>query len=247
MTWRQLVPTSITLVAVLAGFFSILMTVEGMRADDPTTCFTWSAKLIMLAMILDGLDGNVARRLRGTSELGGELDTYVDMTAFGIAPALLIYAVSLQNSLPWRVAMTAAVVLSGVVRLARFKARDPARGQHGYCGLPITTSAGWVSMFVFVSQSEPVDRFSLNQGPVAVLFLLGVAIFIVLQVSTVRYPKPSKNMIFFVPSMCVVVLLFVPWAKMSVAAAALMILFGVGYATLGPVYMRHAEKTAAKH
>ena len=127
ITWRQLVPISITLMAMLCGFFSILVTVESMNETlaRAGAMHRWAALLIMLAMILDGIDGNVARRLKGCTDIGAELDTYVDMTAFGIAPAVLIYVVMLTGSVPqdsarifWRVGMTAVVVLSGVVRLA---------------------------------------------------------------------------------------------------------------------------------
>ena len=118
LTWLQLVPISITLLAMLCGFFSILVTAEsiGETLDRAKEMHRWSALLIMLAMILDGIDGNVARKLKGCTEIGAELDTYVDMTAFGIAPAALIYVVMLTGSVPqdterlfWRVGMTAVV------------------------------------------------------------------------------------------------------------------------------------------
>ena len=133
--WRQLIPSIVTLAAMLSGFLSILLTFEGMHKGNPDL-YRLSAQLIMLAMILDGLDGNLARWLKGQSEFGAELDTYVDLTAFGIAPAILIFAVTLQSKDPmWRVLLPSAVALSGVVRLARFKVRDPLRGQGGYAGL----------------------------------------------------------------------------------------------------------------
>lgn len=247
MTWRQMIPNAITLVAMTSGFFSILMTLEGMGREDAGQHHSWAAQLIMLAMILDGLDGNVARRLNGASELGAELDTYVDMTAFGIAPALLIYVVSLQASPIWRVMMTTAVVLSGVVRLARFKAGDPNRGQMGYRGLPITVSAGWVAVLVYLSQTVAGSQFSLSQGKGAILFLAGVILFIVLQVSNVRYPKPSKRMIFFAPSVVLVLLLFIPLLNkifnfmpgnqarsLALVSSFLMVLLGIGYVMFGP-------------
>ncbi len=247
MSWRQLIPNAITLVAMSCGFFAILVTLEGMGNPEAYQYHRWAAQLIMLAMILDGLDGNIARRLKGASELGAELDTYVDMTAFGIAPALLIYVVSLQASPTWRVLMTTAVVLSGVVRLARFKAHDPHRGQMGYRGLPITVSAGWVAVLVYFSQTLRAEWFSLSQGSVATLFIVGVMILIVLQVSNVRYPKPSKRMIFFVPSIILVMLLFVPLVNniirfmpdekaegLALISSSLMVLMGIGYVMFGP-------------
>ena len=248
LNWRQVIPTLVTLAAMMSGFFSILVTLESMGKPDPGQYHVWAAQFIMLAMLLDGLDGNLARWLRGTSEFGDELDTYVDLTAFGIAPALLIYTVSLQSSPAMRVLMTSAVVLSGVLRLSRFKVMDPHRGQHGYSGLPITVCAGWVALFVFISQSDPPvfrsirspgqEELWLTQGPMAGLFLLGILGFIFLQVSNVRYPKPSKKAIVYIFSVVLVALLFVPAFKLSMYSAAIMIVLGVSYIVLGPLYMK---------
>ena len=246
LTWRQLLPTLVTLAAMMCGFFSILVTLESMGCDDPGRYHRQAAQLIMLAMILDGIDGNLARRLKGCSALGAELDTYVDMTAFGIAPAVLIYVVTLPNHIVWRVLMTAAVVLSGVVRLARFKVRDPNRGQMGYSGLPITACAAWVAALVFISESEPMDRFSLNTNPIGALFLLGIILFIVLQVSLVHYPKPTKHPLLFIPMVVIVVLLFVPDARLSLFAAVVMMVAGLSYVLLGPLYARHMMRVNAR-
>jgi CDP-diacylglycerol---serine O-phosphatidyltransferase len=248
LTWRQLIPITVTLLAMLCGFFSILVTVESMNEtlEKAGEMHRWAALLIMLAMILDGMDGNIARKLKGCTEIGAELDTYVDMTAFGIAPAVLIYTVMLtgfasqdSSRVFWRVAMTAVVVLSGVVRLARFKVNDPSRGQGGYTGLPITACAGWVAMLVFISQSKPFENYSLNSGWVAAIFLTGVLVFISLQVSNVRYPKPTKHPALFIPMVIMVCVLFGP-QKIAVPAACFMVMMVVGYIVFGPLYMRRA-------
>jgi CDP-diacylglycerol--serine O-phosphatidyltransferase len=236
MTWRQLLPTLITLAAMLCGLFSIFRAFEGH--------FLMSAQFIMLAMILDGLDGNLARLLKGTSAFGAELDTYVDMTAFGLAPAILIYHVTLQRFVDWKIFMTALVVLSGVIRLARFKVRDPMRGQAGYCGLPITASAGWVALFVFLSEQPHFsDFFRLSQGPVGVFFLLGVVVMLALQVSNVRYPKPSKRILVFIPCMVLVGLLFYPHNGVASVAALVMLVLGIIYIVGGPFFV-NARKEA---
>ena len=250
LSWRQIIPISVTLMAMLCGFFSILVTVESMNEtlERAGEMHRWAALLIMLAMILDGIDGNIARRLKGCTEIGAELDTYVDMTAFGIAPAVLIYTVMLTGQQPqdsarifWRVAMTAAVVLSGVVRLARFKVKDPARGQGGYTGLPITACAGWVAMLVFISQSKPFEKYSLNTGWVAAIFLVGVLVFISLQVSNVRYPKPTKHPALFIPMVIMVCVLFAP-QPIAVPAAVFMVAMVLLYICCGPLYVRHVEE-----
>jgi len=247
MNWRQLVPSLITLGAMLSGFLSIIYVVQGFQVQGHHDYYSMAARFIMLAMILDGIDGNLARWLKGTSEFGAELDTYVDLTAFGIAPAILIFAVTLRPETPQilRVLLPSAVALSGVVRLARFKVADPLRGQGGYGGLPITANAGWVALFVFLSQSRPPEStgyiFSLQQGWFATVFLIGILVFIVLQVSNVRYPKPTKKAAIFVP--CVIlVFMFVLFPKpASRWVAVIMLLLGLTYAVVGPMFIKGAE------
>ncbi len=247
LNWRQLVPTMFTLAAMLCGLLSILYVVQGFHGNDAAQCYRWSAKLIMLAMILDGLDGNVARWLKGSSEFGAELDTYVDMTAFGIAPAVLIFAATMDTKEPLlRVLLPSAVVLSGVVRLARFKVTDPLRGQGGYAGLPITANAGWVAVLVYISQVPPsrnvaTDVFSLQSGWFAALFLVGIVIFISLQVSNVRFPKPTKKTALFIPCVILVSLFVYLKNQSSVYVAVLMLILGLLYVVLGPLFVKGVE------
>lgn len=252
INWRQMIPSIITLGAMLAGFLSIVYVVQGVKAGpEVTNEFGIAARLIMLAMILDGIDGNVARWLKGTSEFGAELDTYVDMTAFGLAPAILIFAVAMKAGTPdWiRVLLPSAVALSGVVRLARFKVADPLRGQGGYGGLPITANAGWVALFVFISQvphTGKVDLFSLQQGWFATVFLVGILIFISLQVSNVRYPKPTKKAALFIPCVILVFLFVLLPKDYSIWVAVVMLMLGLAYAIAGPMYVKGVEIHAAR-
>jgi CDP-diacylglycerol--serine O-phosphatidyltransferase len=256
MNWRQLLPTLMTVAAMLSGFLSILVIFEGMRTQEPGL-YSWAARLIMLAMILDGLDGNLARWLKGETAFGGELDTYVDLTAFGIAPAILVFAVTLEHQQPlWRILLPSAVALSGVMRLARFKVIDPLRGQGGYTGLPITANAGWVALFVFISQvpaqnvSPEHDPFSLRQGWFAVLFLTGIISFIILQVTNVRYPKPTKKASLFFPCLGMVLLLIVLPKHLAVWVATVMLMLGLAYAVCGPLFSKgmqvHKARAAAR-
>jgi len=247
VNWRQVLPTFLTLAAMLSGFLSILVAIQGLGLADADPqhagkLYRWSALLIMLAMILDGLDGNVARYLKAQSEFGAELDTYVDLTAFGIAPAILVFAVTLQSKEPLtRVLLPSAVALSGVVRLARFKVKDPLRGQGGYAGLPITVNAGWVALLVLISQTPPLDRFSLSQGPVAALFLVGVFAFVVLQVTNLRYPKPTKKAALFIPLLVLVFLLLylgLVLPRMAVRVAVIMLVLGAVYVFIGPLFVK---------
>ncbi|MGA1529985.1 MAG: CDP-alcohol phosphatidyltransferase family protein, partial [Kiritimatiellia bacterium] len=143
MTWRKIVPNLITLGALLASFFCLVSAANGH--------FYQSAQLIMLVLILDGLDGIMARLLRGTSKLGAELDTFGDMTAYGIAPAMILFYMIVPDAGIWAMILVVLTIFSGAIRLSRFRIVDPFRGQHGYLGLPITVNAGWVAMIVMLS------------------------------------------------------------------------------------------------
>ena len=248
---RSILPVVVTLAAMLSGFLAILVTILGMAKDEGYLIFgeppfLLAAKLIMLAMILDGLDGNIARWLKGSSAFGAELDTYVDLTAFGIAPAILIFAVTFQTKDDLiRILLPSAVALSGVVRLARFKVKDPLRGQGGYAGLPITANGAWVAVFVLLNQVSE-GRFALDHGWVATGFLLGIMLFITLQVTNVRYPKPTKNAFLFVPCVLLVIGLLVPHRTVAAGSAITVILLGLAYIFIGPFFVKGVEARRAR-
>ena len=82
-----------TAAAMFAGFYSLIHSANGH--------FLAASQMIMLALILDGFDGNVARLLKSTSKFGGEFDTFVDILAFGIAPAFLAYQTALHEYGVW--------------------------------------------------------------------------------------------------------------------------------------------------
>ncbi len=231
-SWRQLIPFFITAAALVAGLFAILKTLSG---DYVIAC-----QFIMLSMILDGLDGNVARWLNGCSDLGAELDTFVDITSFGVAPAVLAYETTLKHWGFWGLALTAFIVLSGAYRLARFKVVDPDHGQLGYLGLPITVCAGWITLFVFITHAEILDSdwFTLAQGPLAIFVWGATVAMLVLQISHAHYGKPTKRLFFFVLCMFMVLLLFLK-DKMAVSAALAMCAYGFFYAFVTPFLPHH--------
>ncbi|OGV41850.1 MAG: hypothetical protein A2X46_13810 [Lentisphaerae bacterium GWF2_57_35] len=231
MTFKQVVPSLFTAAAMLAGFSSMLASAEGE--------FVLAAQLILVSMILDGIDGTLARLLRATTKFGAELDTYVDMTSFGLAPAFLLYELILKNEGILGLMMVSAIVLSGVIRLSRFRVVDPFRGQHGYLGLPITTAAGWITAFVIATQNAPVDQIwlSLDHGPVATLFWISTLAMILLQVSLVRYSKPTKNPLVFVPFTVSLILLFFN-GPLAIGSALMMAAYGFWFAFVSPFFRR---------
>jgi CDP-diacylglycerol--serine O-phosphatidyltransferase len=236
-------PTAITMAALVCGMLSLFASLQGLEAGaDAASFHLRAALLIMLAMILDGLDGNVARLLNATSEIGGELDTFVDLTAFGIAPALLIYVTADGFPPLLRLTLGCALVASGAYRLSRFKVVDPYRGQHGFLGLPITVCAAFVALLHIVSLQAPeswgVLKINLHEGLVAAGVLVFVALLAVLQVSTFHFPKPTKNPWFFIPSVIGVVLLLSHQPVLAAGSALAGILFGLYFVFITPFLNR---------
>ena len=109
---RYLLPNILTLGGVCLGISSIKFSIDGN--------FNLAVTLILLAAILDALDGRVARLIKGTSEFGKELDSLTDFVSFGIAPVLILYFWELNNygKLGWAIALIYSVCC--VLRLARF-------------------------------------------------------------------------------------------------------------------------------
>ena len=109
---RYLLPNILTLGGVCLGISSIKFSIDGN--------YSLAVTLILLAAILDALDGRVARLIKGTSEFGKELDSLTDFVSFGIAPVLILYFWDLNNygKLGWAIALIYSVCC--VLRLARF-------------------------------------------------------------------------------------------------------------------------------
>jgi CDP-diacylglycerol--serine O-phosphatidyltransferase len=214
---RAILPVMLTLAAMVAGFYSILLSAEEK--------FVLAAQMIILSMILDGLDGALARLIKGTSSFGAELDTFVDMTSFGLAPALLAYHACWHKMGGWGLVLAFGMVLSGATRLSRFRIIDPFRGQQGFLGLPITCAGGFVTCIIFVSQSGALQAwgwdkwFSLESGPLAWGIWIAATLMLLLQVSHIRYTKASKHPVVFLAGIALVIALFVHFAYCATIAA----------------------------
>lgn len=244
MMWRKIIPNLFTLAALVCAVLSIINAAGGE--------FIASAQLIMLCLVFDGLDGNVARWVRGSTRFGADLDTFVDVIGYGVAPAMLAYELVMKDHGVLGLAFVCFTVMSGAMRLARFRVADPFRGQRGFLGLPITVNAGWVAMLVFITQSGMVrdDVFgslSLYAGPFAAFVWTLSTVFLVLQVSTLHYAKPTKAPLFFIAGIAMVMMLFLQGGVALISALA-MCAYGIFYALISPFLPRHealVEENAA--
>jgi CDP-diacylglycerol--serine O-phosphatidyltransferase len=144
---RTLLPNLVTLLAVCAGLTAIRLAAEGR--------FDWALAGVVFAAMLDGLDGRLARMLKGTSRFGAELDSLADFVNFGVAPALILYFWDLHNikSAGWIAALVFAICAG--LRLARFNVmlddpHRPAWTANFFTGMPAPGGAIAVLLPVYV-------------------------------------------------------------------------------------------------
>jgi CDP-diacylglycerol--serine O-phosphatidyltransferase len=145
---RMLVPNVITLLAICAGLTAIRLSTEG-RME-------LAVGAIVFAAVLDGIDGRVARMIKGQSKFGAELDSLADFVNFGVAPGLILYFWQLHelNNGGWIAAMVFAI--SGGLRLARFNAtmddpNKPAFAANFFTGVPAPAGAITVLLPIYLA------------------------------------------------------------------------------------------------
>lgn len=228
-----LLPNLFTTSALFAGFFAV---VAGINGD-----FTSASVAIFIAMVLDGLDGRVARLTNTQSAFGAEYDSLSDMISFGMAPALVAFTWILQDigKAGWVVAFL--YVACAALRLARFNVQAGTVDKKWFVGLPSPSAAALVAACVWTFHSFDADAFGFK---LLMLFVVGAAG--VLMVSNIRYYSfkeiDLKGPVPFVVLLAIVLGFVVISIEPSVM---LLLLFGA-YVTSGPVMalMRKARPPA---
>lgn len=169
-----MLPNLFTTAALFAGFYAIVQAMNGQFETAPIAIF--------IAMILDGLDGRVARWTHTESDFGAEYDSLSDMVSFGLAPALVMYewALSGLGKLGWLAAFLYAACAA--LRLARFNVQIGNVDKRFFVGLPSPSAAALVMGLVWVMHASGVPGKELSF--VAIGFTLFAALAMV---SNIRY------------------------------------------------------------
>lgn len=189
--------------------------------------FSIASLLVLAGMVLDGLDGRVARILHAETTFGKELDSLSDIVTFGAAPALIMYQVILRYEGFIGLAITLLFPLCGAFRLARFNVQT--KKTNYFVGLPITAAGGIAAtMALYANQLVPMD----------IILPVGMVILSVLMVSKARYPNFKKiafprSAIIMIPVLSVVIyVLFrmhLAWVNRIIfIPLAMYAIFGVG-------------------
>jgi CDP-diacylglycerol--serine O-phosphatidyltransferase len=168
-----ILPSLFTTGNLFLGFWAIIKTLHGEYSE--------AAPLIAWAILLDLLDGRIARMTGTASEFGGELDSLADVISFGVAPGVLAYSwgfASLEK-VGWLAAFL--FVVCGALRLARFNVQRHVVDGRFFVGLPIPAAAAQVAAWVYVIPQPLAVR------PQAILAASLLVILAFLMVSTIRY------------------------------------------------------------
>jgi CDP-diacylglycerol---serine O-phosphatidyltransferase len=242
---RTLVPNLITLLALCAGLTAIRLAFEQR--------YEWAVAAIVFAALLDGLDGRVARLLKGTSRFGAELDSLADFVNFGVAPALILYVWGLHElkSAGWIAAMVLA--LCTALRLARFNVmvddpNRPAWAGNFFVGMPapggaITALFPLYLQFLGVVSAPPPTWLT----PIAFVYTLAIAFLMVSRLPVFSGKRVGKRVRpeMVLPVFVVVVLFFAlliayPWEVMTVGTICYIASLPFGFMS----YRNYQRKSA---
>jgi CDP-diacylglycerol--serine O-phosphatidyltransferase len=237
---RMLVPNVITLLAICAGLTAIRLSTEG-RME-------LAVAAIVFAAVLDGIDGRVARLIKGQSKFGAELDSLADFVNFGVAPGLILYFWQLHdlNNGGWIAAMVFAI--SGGLRLARFNAtmddpNKPAFAANFFTGVPAPAGAITVLLPIYLAflgvPKPPAMLTALYTLLIAFLMVSRLPVF---SGKTIRMRVPPEmvlpvfvGVIFFIA-----LLIGYPWYILSVCTVLYLLSLPAGWKS----YRDHERKAA---
>jgi CDP-diacylglycerol--serine O-phosphatidyltransferase len=182
---RMILPNAITLIGVCIGLTSIKFALDGK--------FALSVVAILFAGLMDALDGRIARLIKGTSKMGKELDSLVDVISFGVAPAFIMYFWNLQylDKLGWFVCLMYVVCVA--LRLARFNVNseeEPSWKDNFFEGVPAPAGGIIVLMPLVLSFSGLGEIFfKINYDLVVPTFFIVVSVLLISTAPTYSFKK----------------------------------------------------------
>ncbi|MEH6950964.1 CDP-diacylglycerol--serine O-phosphatidyltransferase [Nitrobacter sp. NHB1] len=225
----MLVPNFITLLAICAGLTAIRLSTEG-RME-------LAVAAIVFAAVLDGLDGRVARMIKGQSKFGAELDSLADFVNFGVAPGLILYFWQLHdlNNVGWIAAMIFAI--SGGLRLARFNAtmddpNKPAFAAKFFTGVPAPAGAITVLLPIYLAflgvPHPPAVLTAFYTLLIAILMVSRLPVFSGKMVG-MRVPPELVLPVFVSVVFFIALLISYPWVVLSFCSIGFLVSLPIGW------------------
>lgn len=243
LTLRALVPNAITAAALCAGLTGIRFAITGE--------FEKAVLAVVLAGLLDGIDGRIARLLKAQSRFGAELDSLADNVSFGVAPALVLFMWSLQEvpRLGWFAALAFAVSMA--LRLARFNARidlpeEPRKLAGFLTGVPAPVGAGLAFLPMYLTFTFPGEALFRHPAVVGA-WLVAIALLTISSLPTLSWGKlrPRRSLrlevILLVGIVAGAAALTEPWWTLIGICAVYLSILPLGIVQFARVKRRRAE------
>src|ERR1700756_2651160 len=237
---RMLVPNVITLLAICAGLTAIRLSTEG-RME-------LAVAAIVFAAVLDGVDGRVARMIKGQSKFGAELDSLADFVNFGVAPALILYFWQLKEfkSAGWIAAIVFATCAG--LRLARFNVaiedpNRPAWAANYFVGMPAPAGAITVLLPIYLAfLGVPIPSIAtfLYTLAIAILMVSRLPVYSGKKIGT-RVPREFVLPVFMLVVLFFALLISYPWPVLTLGTLAYLAALPFGWLSY-----RRLEQAAAE-
>lgn len=244
LSMRAFVPNAITAAALCSGLTGIRFAIGG--------DYERAVQAVILAGLLDGIDGRAARMLKAQTRFGAELDSLADSISFGVAPALIVYLWTLHQvpSLGWIAALAFAICC--VLRLARFNSRmdmlDQPHKQAGFLtGVPAPLGAGlgFLPLYLWIASGVPIFANPILVGVWMVLMaFLMISNLPTLSWSRMRPPPSLRLGVMAVVGLTVAALLVEPWWTLAAITIVYLALIPIGISTYLKV-RRRVPRTAS--
>ncbi|MGJ0535667.1 CDP-diacylglycerol--serine O-phosphatidyltransferase [Methylocystis sp.] len=245
---RIVLPNLVTLLALCMGLTAIRYGIEG-RFETAVTA-------VMAAAVLDGLDGRLARAIKGTSRFGAELDSLSDFVDFGVAPGLLLYLWTLHEikGLGWFAVLVFAI--AGALRLARFNVTmddptKPAWHAEFFVGMPAPAGAVTVLLPLYLHFSVLELPASKAMTPFYIVYVLGIAFLMASRIPHFsgkrigRIPRDLVIPVLFGVGVTALLLAIYPMELLAVLSVAFLAAIPFSVRRYNRLAKAEAEKAAA--
>ena len=237
---RVILPNIFTLVGVCIGLSSIKFAFDGN--------FQFSVIAIIVAGIIDGLDGRIARLIRGTSKVGKELDSLTDVISFGVAPAFIMYFWKLNQlgRIGWFICLIYVVAVA--LRLARFNvstSEEPSWKDNFFEGIPSPAGGILVLMPIFFSLSE-LNMLGINYDFMVPGIFVLISILLISKLPTYSFKKiivPRRMSIFLIFGVVIYFVLLLVYTFNTIVISGFIYLLMIPISCMHFINIRNKYKT----
>ena len=235
---RVILPNMLTLIGVCIGLTSIRFALDGR--------FELAIIAIMFAALIDGLDGRIARLIRGTSKVGKELDSLTDMISFGVAPAFIMFFWKLNTMGRFGWLLCLVYVICVALRLARFNVnsnQEPSWKDNFFEGVP-SPAGGILVLTPLIVSLSGFDLFQLNYEIIVPAFFIITSFLLISKFPSYSFKKiviPRRTTIFLLFSIILFFGLLLVYTFNVIALSVAI------YLLLLPVSFIHYQKIKKQH